>query len=303
MAKEFSPEDIEPLYHQTIVITIAIQENPGCTLTVLSPVLDDIHIKLSTLIFKASNPNSLLRKRCSDRHPNWLQIQYDLQNTLCEAQDLVDSLSKSDVLEIGDHGSPGLEKVEEELAVHAFNLGEFIDSLGLSKLARKEPALAEIEKMLIDAVRDEREKLGKDRVNQIPDVARLGGLSMIMSHLRACGVDRSELDRLDTRIKQVIVWVLRNEEEITMAKDLEGFGKLAKYHALDQPSTILEQDGEQSGQQEEKEKREQPQLVEQIEQATEKEEEPAKKEDEKEQQETDPDDDYDTVSIDSYVLV
>jgi hypothetical protein len=206
------------------------------------------------------------------------------------------------VLEIGDHGNPGLEKVEEELAVHAFNLGEFIDSLGLSKLARKEPALAEIEKMLIEAVRDERERLGKDKVDQIPDVARLGGLSMIMSHLRACGVDRSELHRLDTRIKQVIVWVLRNEEEITMVKDLEGFGQLEKYQALDKPSTILEKDGEQSGEQE-LEKREQLQLVEEIGQATEKKEEPEKREDVKEQHETDPDDDYDTVSIDSYVLV
>ena len=302
MAKEFSPEDFEPLYHQTIVITIAIQENPGCTLTILSPFLADIHTKLSTLISKASNPNSLLRKRCSDRHPDWLQIQFDLQNTLCEAQDLVDSLSKSDVLEIGHNGNPGLEKVEEELAVHAFNIGEFIDSLGLSKLARKEPALAEIEKMLIDAVRDEREKLGKDKVDQIPDVARLGGLSMIMSHLRACGVDRSELDRLDTRIKQVIVWVLRNEEDITMVKDLEGFGELEKYHALDQPSTILEEDGEQSGQQE-VEKREQLQLAEEMGQATKKKEELEKRDDDKEQHETDPDDDYDTVSIDSYVLV
>ncbi len=212
----------------------------------------------------------------------------------------MDSLSKSDVLEIGDHGNSGLEKVEEELAVHAFNLGEFIDSLGLSKLARKELALAEIEKILIDAVRDEREKLGKNKVDQIPDVARLGGLSMIMSHLRACGVDRSELHRLDTRIKQVIVWVLRNEEEITMVKDLEGFGELGKYYALNQPSTILEQDGEPSGLQEEV-KREQVQLVEQIGQATEKKEEPEKRWDE--QHETDPDDDYDTVSIDSYVLV
>jgi hypothetical protein len=302
MAKEFSPEDFEPLYHQTLVVTIAIQENPGCTLTILSPFLADIHTKLSTLIFKASNPNSLLRKRCSDRHPDWLQIQYDLQNTLCEAQDLVDSLSKSDVLEIGDHENPGLEKVEEELAVHAFNLGEFIDSLGLSKLARKEPALAEVEKILLDAVRDEREKLGKDKIDQIPDVARLGGLGMIMSHLRASGVDRSELHRLDVvKIKQVLVWVLRNEEEITMVKDLEGFGELGKYQALNQPSTIGEQDGEQSGQEEEK--REQPQLVEKIGQATEKKEELGKLEDDKEQHETDPDDDYDTVSIDSYVLV
>jgi uncharacterized membrane protein YgaE (UPF0421/DUF939 family) len=162
--------------------------------------------------------------------------------------------------------------------------------------------LAEIEKMLIDAVREEREKLGKDKVDQIPDVARLGGLSMIMSHLRSSGVDRSELHRLDTRIKQVIVWVLRNEEAITMVKDLEGFGELEKYHALDQPSTILEEDGEQS-RQKEVEKREQLQLVEEIGQAIEKEKEPEKREDDKEQHETDPDDDYDTVSIDSYVLV
>jgi hypothetical protein len=302
MAKEFSPEDFEPIYHQTIVITSAIQENPGCTLAILSPFLDDIHTKLSSLIFKASNPNSLLRRRCSDRHPDWLQIRYDLQNTLCEAQDLVDSLNKSDVLEIANHGEPGLEKVEEELAVHSFNLGEFIDSLGLSKLARKEPALAEIEKTLIDAARDERETLGKDKVAELPEVNRLGGLGNIMSILRKSGVDRSELHRLDTKIKQVIIWVLRNEEEITMVKDLEGFSDLGNNHPLDQPLKLPNQQEQHKDVPEEGE----PDLaqgVEHTEQPIVGHKEPVEKEDDKEQHESDPDDDYDTVSIDSYVLV
>jgi hypothetical protein len=303
MAKQFNPEDFEPIYHQTIVITIAIQENPGCTLSMLSPFLDDIHTKLSSLIFKASNPNSLLRRRCSDRHPDWLQIQYDLQNTLCEAQDLVDSLSKSDVLEIGDQAGSGPEKVEEELAVHSFNLGEFISSLGLSKLARKEPVLAEIERILIDAVRDEREKLGKAKVADVPDVARLGGLNQIMRLLRANGVDQSELNRLDTKIKQDIIWVLRNEEEITMVKDLEGFGDLGKNHFVDQPPQIQTQQEEHNEGQEE-EFSELVQVAEPSGQPASLHEESSEKGDDKEQHDADDaDDDYDTVSIDSYVLI
>lgn len=192
--------------------------------------------------------------------------------------------------------------MEEELAVHSFNLGEFIDSLGLSKLARKEPALAEIEKTLIDAARDERETLGKDEVAQIPDVERLGGLAKIMSILRASGVDRSELRRLDTKIKQVIVWVLRNEEEITMVKDLEGFGDLGKNHPLDQPLNFPIQQEQHEGQQE-REVPEPLQVAEHTGQPMSEHTEPVAKEEDKEQHESGSDDDYDTVSIDSYILV
>ncbi|PMD31019.1 hypothetical protein L207DRAFT_519693, partial [Hyaloscypha variabilis F] len=297
MAKEFSPEDFEPIYHQTLVVTIAIQENPECTLSIFSPFLIDIHTKLSDLIFKASNPDSVLRRRCSDRHPDWLQIQYDLQNTLCEAQDLVDSLSKSDVLEIGDQGGSDPGKVEEELAVHAFNLGEFVDSLGLSKLARSDPALSEIEKILVDAARDEREKLGKERVAEIPDVNRLGGLGRIMEMLRANGVSRRELQRLDTRIKQLIVWVLRNEEELTMVRDLEGFGDLGKRQLAEPPK---EPDSQQKDHVVEI-----PQLVEALDLAGEKQkenDEPGTKLGNAAKEEDELDDDYDTISIDSFVL-
>ncbi|KAN0120301.1 hypothetical protein V8E51_002509 [Hyaloscypha variabilis] len=298
MAKEFSPEDFEPIYHQTLVVTIAIQENPECTLSIFSPFLIDIHTKLSDLIFKASNPDSVLRRRCSDRHPDWLQIQYDLQNTLCEAQDLVDSLSKSDVLEIGDQGGSDPGKVEEELAVHAFNLGEFTDSLGLSKLARSDPALGEIEKLLVAAARDEREKLGKERVAEIPDVNRLGGLGRIMEMLRANGVSRRELQRLDTRIKQLIVWVLRNEEELTMVRDLEGFGNLGKRQLLEPQPGSDEQHNDQS--------EEVPQLLGILEVEEERKkasDDQGNRVDEAAHEDSELDDDYDKVSVDSFVLV
>lgn len=246
MSQDFSPDDFEPIYQQAIILTIAIQENPGSSLSILAPDLISIHTQLSTLIFKASNPNSLLRKRCSDRHGEWLQIQYDLQNTLCEAQDLVDSLSKSDVLEIGHEGL-GLEKVEEELSVHDFLIGQFIESLGLSKLARKEPALGEIERILLDAAREERESLGKEKLEEIEDVNRLGGWGRVWELLRKNGVNRSEIHRLDTRIKQVLGWVLRNEEEITMIKDLEGFGEVKKEeHVTEHPRNLVEAQGEQA---------------------------------------------------------
>jgi hypothetical protein len=299
MAKEFSPEDFESMYHQTLVITIAIQENTESSLAMLLPFLDSIHPKLSHLIFMASNPNSLLRRRCSDRHADWLQIQYDLQNTLCEAQDLVDSLAKSDVLEIGDHSVLGPAKVEEELALHDFNIAEFIDSLGISKLGRTDPALAEIEKTLIAAARDEREKLGRDKVAAIPDVARLGGLGMILSLLRASGVDRSELQRLDTKIKQTIIWVLRNEEDITMVRDLEGFGDLGKGQSLEhrplQPeSKIEDKEEELAGPAE---------VLAPAKANQDENKESIKKVEELEGGDVDPDDDYDNISMDSFVLV
>lgn len=233
-----------------------------------------------------------------------MQIQYDLQNTLCEAQDLVDSLSKSNVLDIGDRGDAGLEKVEEELAVHAFNLGEFIDSLGLSKLGRKEPALGEIEKFLMEAARDEREKLGKDAVAEIPDVNRLGGLSRIMQMLEKNGVDRMELHRLDTKIKQLVVWVLRNEEELTMVKDLEGFGELGKWtKPVNPPKGVGPQ--KEHGQQNKDQDEEFPKLAPAVRAAAkpQKTQEEAKKPEDANQSDAELDDDYDTISMDSYVLV
>jgi hypothetical protein len=246
MSQDFTPDDFEPVYQQAIILTIAIQENPGSSLSILAPDLISIHTQLSTLIFKASNPDSLLRKRCSDRHGEWLQIQYDLQNTLCEAQDLVDSLSKSEVLEIGHEGL-GLEKVEEELSVHAFLIGQFIESLGLSKLARKDPALGEIERILLDAAREERESLGKEKLEEVEDVNRLGGCGRVWELLRKNGVNRSEINRLDTRIKQVLGWVLRNEEEITMIKDLEGFSGMKKEdHVTEPPGKLVGEQGEQA---------------------------------------------------------
>jgi hypothetical protein len=299
MAKEFSPEDFEPIYHQTLVITIAIQENPECTLAMLLPFLDSIHTKLSTLIFKATNPNSLLQRRCSDRHGDWLQIQYDLQNTLCETQDLVDTLAKSDVLETGDQGVLGPAKMEEELALHDFNLGEFIDSLGISNLGRTDPALAEIEKTLVAAARDEREKLGREKVYAIPDTARLGGLGMIMSLLRTSVVDRSELHRLDTKIKQVIVWVLRNEEEITICRDLEGFGDLGKGQYLEHRPRQQEQPDEDH----EEETLKSAEIPGPAKENQDEHEEEAQKMEDAEEHDFDPDDDYDNVSMDSFVLV
>jgi hypothetical protein len=246
MSKDFSPEDFEPIYQQALVLTIAIQEHVESSLLTLIPDLTSIHTQLSSLITKASNPNSLLRKRCSDRHGDWLQLQYDLQNTLCEAQDLVDSLGKaSSESELNIQGV-GLEKVGEELSTHAFWLGEFISSLGLSKLGRKDPALGEIERILIDAVREERESLGAEKIAEMADVNRLGGWGKIRWLLKDSGVDRSEIERLDTRIKQLIYWVLRNEEEITMVNDLEGFGDGKEEHVSEGRGEHIEERGEET---------------------------------------------------------
>lgn len=227
MTQEFSPDDFEPIHQQLFVLINAITENSDSSLIVLLDDLSTVQEHLSTLIAKASNPNSLLRKRCGDRHGEWLQLKYDLQHALCEAHDLVDSLAKSDVLEIVNDGT-GLKEVGDGLSLSAFLLGQFIGSLGLSKLGRKEPALGEIERFLIDAVREQREKLGREKLANMPEVNRLGGWHRICRLLETNGLERLEIERLDTKIKQLLIWVYKNEEEITMVNDMEGFGEVGK---------------------------------------------------------------------------
>ena len=111
--------------------------------------------------------------------------------------------------------------VTEDLSTHVFLIEEFIESLGLSKLARKDLALAEIERILLEAAREEREK-NPDVVTGYAEM-RLGGRYQIYRLLERNGVDRSEISRLDTNIKEICIWVFKNEPELTMVRDLEGF--------------------------------------------------------------------------------
>lgn len=253
MTKEFSEHDFENLYDQTIVLSISITEALS-VLSVLLPDLTQIQSQLSTLISKAQNPGSLLRKRCSDRHGDWLQIQYDLQDTLCEVQDVIDSLvilDESGAVEISDDKK--FIKVQEDLGTHAFLIGEFIESLGLSKVARKDLALAEIERILVEAAREEREK-DPEMVAEEFEENRLGGRYGIHRLLYKNGVDKAEIERLDTRIKQVVTWVFKNEPALTMVRDLEAFeendGDKALPHALSGSERTEEQENLRSGQHE-----------------------------------------------------
>lgn len=226
MAQEFNAYDFEPLYQQTIVLTNGITDSPN-DLSILLFNLTEINSQLSFLITKAKSPNSVLRKLCSDRHGDWLQIQFDLQNTLCEIQDVLDSFAESgsqDVHESEDVASLDryvkLDLVKNELSTHAYLISEFIDSLGLSKLARKDQALGEIEKILVEAAREEREG-NPAGIEEMPEVNRLGGRYGIHELLVEYGVDKEEIVRLDTRIKQVVGWVFRNEPELTLLRDLD----------------------------------------------------------------------------------
>lgn len=112
-------------------------------------------------------------------------------------------------------------KVQEDLSTHVYLIDEFIDSLGLSRIARKDVALAEIERILVDAARAEREK--NPAIAEEFEENRLGGRYRIYRLLVKNGVDKEEIERLDTKIKEVVCWVFRNEPDLTMVRDLESF--------------------------------------------------------------------------------
>jgi hypothetical protein len=224
MTSNFSPDDFEPLYLQTLALLISCQENSS-EFGSLKEVLNSIHTDLSSLIAQAENEDSLLRKRCSDRHGEWLQIRYDLQNTLCETQDLVNLYSQAledDWEVVRSEDDPTTAQVaqrRDELRVHDDVLNDFIVSLGLSKLGRSDPVLGEIERILVDGAREERER-SPERVSETIEENRLGGRVGVSKLLLNGGLDKAALGTYDTRIKQLLLWVFKNEPELTRIHDL-----------------------------------------------------------------------------------
>jgi hypothetical protein len=221
MTSNFSPEDFEPLDMQTLALLFSCEENSS-EFSSLKQVLTSIHTELSSLITQAENENSILRKRCSDRHGDWLQIRYDLQNTLCETQDLVDlyiQMAEDDWEVVESEEDSSITQRREELRVHDDVLNDFIVSLGLSKLARSDPVLGEIERILLVGAREERER-SPERVSKTIEENRLGGREGVTRLLRNCGIDKAALNTYDTRIKQLVLWVLKNEPELTAIHDL-----------------------------------------------------------------------------------
>jgi len=224
MTSNFSPDDFEPLCMQNLALLLSCQENSS-EFGSLKEVLTSIHTNLSSLIAQAENENSLLRKKCSDRHGEWLQIRYDLQNTLCETQDLVDLYSQAledDWQVVRSEDDPTTTQAaqrRDELRVHDDVLNDFIVSLGLSKLARSDPVLGEIERILVDGAREERER-SPERVAKTIEENRLGGQGGVQRLLHIGGIDRASLRTYDTRIKQLVLWVFKNEPELTAIQDL-----------------------------------------------------------------------------------
>lgn len=238
MTSNFSPDDFEPLYLQTLTLLISCQENSS-EFGSLKDVLTPIHTDLSSLITQAENENSLLRKRCSDRHGEWLQIRYDLQNTLCEIQDLVNKYSQAledDWEVVRSENDPTATQVaqrREELQVHDDVLNDFIVSLGLSRLGRSDPVLGEIERILVDGAREERER-NPERVAETIEEYRLGGRAGVSELLLNGGIDEASLDTYDTRIKQLVLWVLKNEPELTRIQNLIEKSKAGKEELMDE---------------------------------------------------------------------
>lgn len=238
MTSTFSLDDFEPLYLQTLALLISCQENAS-EFGSLKDVLTSVHTDLSSLIAQAENENSLLRKRCSDRHGDWLQIRYDLQNTLCETQDLVNQYSQAledDWEVVRSEDDPTATQVAQrrgELQVHDDVLNDFIVSLGLSKLGRSDPVLGEIERILVDGAREERER-NPERVAKTIEEFRLGGRVGVSKLLLNGGIDEASLDTYDTRIKQLVLWVLKNEPELTRIQDLTEKSKAGKEETRDE---------------------------------------------------------------------
>jgi hypothetical protein len=211
MTSNFSPDDFESLYLQTLALLISCQENSS-EFGSLKEVLTSIHTDLSSLIAQAENEDSLLRKRCSDRHGEWLQIRYDLYSQALE--DDWEVVRSED-----DPTTAQVAQRRDELRVHDDVLNDFIVSLGLSKLGRSDPVLGEIERILVDGAREERER-SPERVAETIEENRLGGRMGVRKLLLNGGIDKASLGTYDTRIKQLILWVLKNEPELTRIHDL-----------------------------------------------------------------------------------
>jgi len=88
MSFGFSVGDFLAAGQLALTLYTACKGAPG-ELGELARELNSIHTLLADLEHQSQDPNSLLRRNCSDRREAWLQIRQNLEATLAELQDLV----------------------------------------------------------------------------------------------------------------------------------------------------------------------------------------------------------------------
>lgn len=169
----------------------------------LSGDLNAIHRFLEHLIKQANNPDSLLMQRCQDRRKDWLHILESLTYALCELQEHIATYYEvgPDIWLQADDAQRHFNNLRSEVMVGYDAVDTFVDSLGLSPAARKDYTLGQIEKLLVEGMREERAGTAN---YGITDAANgIGNLYRVQRYLKKEGIDREEIDRHDARTKQV----------------------------------------------------------------------------------------------------
>lgn len=202
MATHFTKDDFIPL--DELVQQLANNCDAAASVFEdLSEHLSSTHKLLQYLIKQADNAESLLMKRCQDRRKDWLYILESLSYALCELQEHVATYYEigPDIWLQADDAQRQFENLRSEVMVGYDAVDTFVDSLGLSPAGRKDQTLGQIEKLLVEAMREERR--GRADYGVTRAATGVGGFGQVQRYLRKEGVDRAEVERHDARTKQV----------------------------------------------------------------------------------------------------
>lgn len=202
MALHFTQDDFVPL--DELVTQLANSCRAAASVFEdLSYDLNAIHRFLEHLIKQANNPESLLILRCQDRRKDWLHILETLTYALCELQEHIATYYEvgPDIWLQADDAQRHFNDLRSEVMVGYDAVDTFVDSLGLSPAARKDYTLGQIEKLLVEAMREERLGIGQYGVTRA--ATGIGSLHLVQRYLRNEGIDKEEIERHDARTKQV----------------------------------------------------------------------------------------------------
>ncbi|KAE8453884.1 hypothetical protein EG329_007660 [Mollisiaceae sp. DMI_Dod_QoI] len=217
MATGFTEDDFVPLDE----LVEQLSNSCKAAASVFEDLSDDlqaIHRHLEHLIKQASNPDSLLIQRCQDRRKDWLHILESLTYALCELQEHISTYYEvgPDIWLQADDAQRQFDNLRSEVVVGYDAVDTFVDSLGLSPLGRKDFTLGQIEKLLVEAVREERAGTADYGVLRAYNGGYGGGgFSEISRYLKREGIDSAEIARHDARTKQLLIWVVDNEPALT----------------------------------------------------------------------------------------
>ncbi|KUJ15968.1 uncharacterized protein LY89DRAFT_670498 [Mollisia scopiformis] len=214
MATGFTEDDFVPLNELVQQLSNSCKA-AASVFEDLSEDLNGIHRFLEHLIKQANNPDSLLMQRCQDRRKDWLHILESLTYALCELQEHISTYYEvgADIWLQADDAQRHFNNLRSEVMVGYDAVDTFVDSLGLSPAGRKDYSLGQIEKLLVQAVRQERAKAANYGVTRAGN--GIGSFSQIQRYLRDEGIDPAEVERHDARTKQLMIWVLENEPALT----------------------------------------------------------------------------------------